>query len=326
MSDTSDTTKDIERLRTVVEQKLGRKVCSPKDFQILHDAVYQECHEMVSISTLKRIWGYVQTTSLPRTSSLTPLAQYAGYADWEDFAEDRPVKTAETIETVKEKEPEVPGSQASRNPAYRLGIAVAIVTVATLMIWAVFAKGGKDSVPDEAEPATAIEQSDAPSGKRVLRKGTDCFRTTGDYLFLFGIEDGDSAYFRMLPGHKNIIVWGPEYNHPVWHNEGDKQKLMPTITEYWTPLPGENEDYTPAYIKEFNAGLYRERMLTDELRIVFMKNIADGFYVFLGIYRFDSEQSNTERTIWKRVADNCDLGKLDQLERLREDDGDNKNP
>lgn len=156
-----------------------------------------------------------------------------------------------------------------------------------------------------------------PSGQRVLHKGDDYFRTIGEYLLLFGIEDGDSAYWRPLPGHKNVIVWGPEYGHPVWHNEGDMRQLMPTITEYWIPLPGTSETYTPEYIKKRNADFYEERMQTDELRITFMKNIINGFYVFLGIYRFDSQQSSTERSVWKRVADECDLGRLDQIELLR---------
>ena len=306
-----DTTKDIERLRTAVEQKLSRKICTPKDFEVLRVAVFQECHAMVSVSTLKRIWGYVQSDSSPRISSLTPLAQYAGYADWESFAEDRPAEMTETADT--------PDSQTHRSFSRRFGIATATVAVVAAATWGIFMRGVKGEAQENGQPPV-VGQADAPSGKRILHKGRDCFRTTGEYLLLFGIEDGDSAYFRHLPGHKNIIVWGPEYGHPVWHNEGDKQKLMPTITEYWTPLPGENEAFTPDSIKRVNAGFYAERMQTDELRIVFMKHIVDGFYVFLGIYRYDSKQSDTERTIWRRVADKCDLGKLDQLERLRADD------
>lgn len=307
----SDFKQDIERLRTAVEQKVGLKMCITKDFEVLRDAIMEECHEAVSVSTLKRIWGHVQTDGLPRTSSLTLLAQYVGYADWKHFTEDHPVETTETPDTAA-----MPTTRPRRSTARRVVIVVATVAVLTLAVWAT-AMGGVFRHSSETETTTTT--IGAPSGKRVLHKGDDYFRTIGEYLLLFGIEDGDSAYWRPLPGHKNVIVWGPEYGHPVWHNEGDKELLMPTITEYWIPLPGTSETYTPEYIKKRNADFYKERMQTDELRITFMKNIVNGFYVFLGIYRFDSRQSTSERTIWRRVADNCDLGLLDQLEQLRTD-------
>lgn len=305
----SDLKQDIERLRTAVEQKLGRQVRTLKDFEMLREAIFQERHEMVSVSTLKRIWGYIQTDSLPRTSSLTLLAQYVGYADWKHFTEDHPVETTETPDTAA-----MPTTRPRRSTAQRVVIVVATVAILTLAVWAT-AMGGVFRHSSETETTTTT--IGAPSGKRVLHKGDDYFQTIGEYLQLFGIEDGDSAYIRPLPGHEQVFVWGPEYGHPVWHNEGDKKQLMPTITEYWIPLPGTNKDYTPEYIKAYNAGLYNYRMHTDELRIVFMKNIAEGFYAFLGIYRFDRQHSSTERSVWKRVADDCDLGCLDQIELLR---------
>jgi len=105
--------------------------------------------------------------------------------------------------------------------------------------------------------------------------------------------------------------------HPVWHNEGDPEKLMPTITEYWIPLPGDKDFQSAEYVRLANEKLYYERMNKNELRITFMKNIVDSFYVFLGIYVMDKEKSSKERTVWKRIADDCDLGLLDELERLR---------
>jgi len=64
-----------------------------------------------------------------------------------------------------------------------------------------------------AGPANAEDSlsgdSIVPSGQRVLRKGQDCFRSIEEYLSLFGIPNGDTAYFRPLPGHDLIYVWGP---------------------------------------------------------------------------------------------------------------------
>ena len=178
---------------------------------------------------------------------------------------------------------------------------------------AILLKGNQSEGSNDAALTDAIP----PSGKRLLRKGQDCFRTIDDYLILFGIEASDTAYSRPLPGHKEVYVWGPEYQHPVWHNDGDTAQLMPTITEYWTPLPGEKEFQNEEYVRLANEKLYYERLEKDELRLTFMKNIVDGFYVFLGVYRMDRENSTKEKTVWKRVADQCDLGNLDKIELLR---------
>ena len=116
---------------------------------------------------------------------------------------------------------------------------------------------------------------------------------------------------------KHVYVWSPEYGHPVWHNEGDSLQLMPTITEYWTPMAGTAEYRSEEYVKLANEKLYYERMEKDELRITFMRHLVPNFYVFLGVYRMDTEHSTCERFVWKRVCDTCDLGLLPQLQQLR---------
>ena len=63
---------------------------TPKDFEYLRDSIYEECHEMVSISTLKRLWGYNKYDNTPRKSSLNPIARYVGFRDWDDFLQQNP--------------------------------------------------------------------------------------------------------------------------------------------------------------------------------------------------------------------------------------------
>ena len=294
----SDMTTHIERLKASAEQKVGRQMHTPKDFDYLRDCIYEECHEMVSLSTLKRLWGYDRYEGTPRVSSLNPIARYVGFRDWDDFLHDQ-------SDSDGQEKPN------RRIGIYVLGVLLALIVVVGGVLW--WSHGSSSEQTDAAVVADNL----APSGKRVLRKGQDCFRTIDDYLMLFGIETTDTAYFRPLPGNKYVYVWGPEYGHPVWHNEGDSTQLMPTITEYWTPLPGEQSFQNAEYVRLANEKLYYERLEKDELRLTFMKNIVDGFYVFLGIYRMDREQSTIEKTVWKRVSDQCDLGHLDKIELLR---------
>ncbi len=302
-------TEHIERLREAAEKKVGRRMHTPKDFDLLRDSIYEECHEMVSISTLKRLWGYNRYEGTPRVSSLNPIARYVGYRDWDEYTlncssnEEQDVSN-ESLPPIKQK------------PNGHLGI---YVLAALVLLIVAIGYGLLLNRHSSTEPVDALTATDffVPSGKRVLRKGQDCFRTIDDYLVLFGIEATDTAYFRPLPNSKDVYLWGPEYLHPVWHNEGDSTLLLPTITEYWTPLVGEKGYQNMEYIRLANEKLYYERLEKDELRLTFMKNLVDGFYVFIGIYRMDREQSTTEKTVWKRISDECDLGNLDKIEQLR---------
>lgn len=281
------TDNELARLREAIEQKVGRKIRTPKDFDYLYSCIYDKCGTMVSISSLKRIWGYVSTDSSPRLSTLDPLARYVGYDDWEQFAARQTDAQPKRRHTL----------------AYWLtALAVAVVTASAVYV-----------LPSSQPNAETTKKY---SGQRVLHKGQDTFRTIDQYLELFGIGGGDTAYFRPLPGMNFVYVWGPEYGHPVWHNEGDTLQLMPTITEYWKPLPGTADYQSEKYIKEVNAKLYYERMTNDELRITFMRDLIDGFYVFLGVYRLDRELSTPEHCVWRRVSDECGLGCLGDLESL----------
>ena len=295
-----------------MESVAGRRMLTPKDFEFLRNSIYEECHEMVSISTLKRLWGYNRYDNTPRLSSLNPIARYVGFRDWDDFLQHQSYDEGQ----------ETPEAAPSSTPKKgHRPIQIYVLTALLIIIIGVI--GGVlwlKHTPSESQDDTSAQvMAIAPSGKRVLRKGQDCFRKIEDYLELFGIEATDTAYFRPLPGHKEVYVWGPEYLHPVWHNEGDSALLMPTITEYWTPLPGEQDFQNKEYVRLANEKLYYERLEKDELRLTFMKNIVDGFYVFLGIYRMDKENSSIEKTVWKRVTDQCDLGNLDKVELLRND-------
>lgn len=304
MSNPEDTA--LTNLIKDVEQKAGRKMHTPKDFDYLHDCIYEQCHEMVSTSTLKRIWGYNKYGGTPRVSSLDPIARFIGYSNWDDY-----------LEQHVNKEEEQNAVPMQKRPHKRLAISAVAAFISVIAITGgyLLMTGKSEQKPDD----TLLTDVVTPSGKRVLRKGQDCFRTIDEYLSLFGMEAGDTAYFQPLPGYTYVYLWGPEYGHPVWHNKGDSTLLMPTITEYWTPLTGEQGFQSPEYVRLFNEKLYYERMEKDELRITFMKNIVDGFYVFLGIYRMDKELSSTEKTVWRRVADQCDLGNLNRIEQLRED-------
>lgn len=306
----------IARLRQAVECKAGRQIRTPKDFDYLSEVIFADCHAMLSVSTLKRIWGYVQTDSSPRPSTLDPLTRYVGFADWEDFAAknspaEEELRPAQGVpSSAQGGQPSALGERpVRRKPLWRRPLFLLSVVLLAVAALAVILARGIHHFGMAAQPV--------PSGQRVLHSGKDCFQNIDEYLALFGVSATDTAYFQPLPGKTYVYLWGPEYGNTTWHNEGNALQLMPTITEYWTPNPDEVYYATKEYVVLANEKLYYERLDRDELRITFMRDIVDSLYVFLGIYRMDRDLSTSEKFVWRRVCDSIDLGHLDVIEKLR---------
>lgn len=76
-----------DKLKMCVREKLDHSLESPSDFDYLVLKVKEVTHEDISATTLKRIFGYIPSTSAPRRSSLAILARYLGYSGWGDFLE-----------------------------------------------------------------------------------------------------------------------------------------------------------------------------------------------------------------------------------------------
>ena len=112
-----DTLKDIEKLKQAIEKKAGRTMRSPVDFDRLSYLIHENNREQISPSTLKRLWGYVSSSHMPRYSSLSTLARYIGYPDWDAFCQSSPTITESyffTSETIH---------SANLQPGKRLKIA-----------------------------------------------------------------------------------------------------------------------------------------------------------------------------------------------------------
>lgn len=77
----------ITLLKKSVEEKMNYSLKSPTNFEALINRVYQECHELLSLSTVKRLWGYVKFCPRPRLSTLSILSRFVGFKDWDDFCD-----------------------------------------------------------------------------------------------------------------------------------------------------------------------------------------------------------------------------------------------
>ena len=293
----------IQLLREKVEQKAGRKMMTPKDFDFLSESIFEEIHTRISPSTLKRIWGYLQNDNTPRSTSLNILANYVGYDDWDSF-----MASAEKEHVILPEEPEPSDGQSDtpinvqdfkkrKSKLKSIILASAALLLAAVLFTAMW----------------LFFKSTDTSQQQTLHKGLNSYATMDDCLKLFGITTDKKKHYQAVPNLNNIYVWCPTYHHPVWQNDGDSIQLLPTITERWTPAPEQN-------IPQVQINLYRSRayvkaLANRELRLTFMRGVIDSTFTFLGVYRL-SPRSNEDSIVWERIADECDLNNLGLLEQF----------
>ncbi len=80
----------LNLLKQAVELSFGRTPASPYDFDSLSIQIQTATNEKLSISTLKRFWGYVNSSHTPTYTTLSVLARYAGCRDWNSFCAQHP--------------------------------------------------------------------------------------------------------------------------------------------------------------------------------------------------------------------------------------------
>lgn len=73
-----------------------------QDFDRLSEIIFQKTKIKLSVSTLKRVWGKVNYTSLPSAITLNALAIYNGYGSWREFWQQHNAeKPATDVSTAK---------------------------------------------------------------------------------------------------------------------------------------------------------------------------------------------------------------------------------
>lgn len=78
---------EIERLKKDLESKCGISVRTPADFNYLSGLVTGKTGDILSPTTLKRLWGYINGSDTIRHSTLNILAKYLDFKHWEDYLE-----------------------------------------------------------------------------------------------------------------------------------------------------------------------------------------------------------------------------------------------
>ena len=78
---------ELAYLLTEVEKKYGRRIATTTDFESLSVVIEHTIGELISSSTLKRLWGYVTLNPTPRLATLDVLSRFIGYKDFKGFCD-----------------------------------------------------------------------------------------------------------------------------------------------------------------------------------------------------------------------------------------------
>ncbi len=68
-----------------MEKVSGRRIQTPQDFDFLAAKILGKTQQSISVSTLKRLYGYVSAEGSLRRTTLDILCQYVGYQSWAAF-------------------------------------------------------------------------------------------------------------------------------------------------------------------------------------------------------------------------------------------------
>ncbi len=81
----TSTHQNILILRNLVEDIVGRKLNTTNDFALLSYELKENGYGYLSVSTLKRVWGYVGGYNNIRETTLDILSSFVGYTDYRTF-------------------------------------------------------------------------------------------------------------------------------------------------------------------------------------------------------------------------------------------------
>lgn len=78
----------LEELIKLTNQKIGYILATPSDFNQLHLEIKKKLGTTISVSSIKRIWGYVEYDGFPSVSTLNTLARFNDIPGWLNFLAD----------------------------------------------------------------------------------------------------------------------------------------------------------------------------------------------------------------------------------------------
>jgi hypothetical protein len=86
-----------------VEERFGKPIRYAKDCEVLAMSIFAFTNEKISTSTVKRLFGIIETGNEPRLYTLDILAKYLGYINYDHLLQEfnpNKMESSEALETI----------------------------------------------------------------------------------------------------------------------------------------------------------------------------------------------------------------------------------
>lgn len=146
----------IAKCRALIERELSwgnSDYWSDSDFQTLSRLIHERTKVQLSITTLKRIWGRVDYSASPATSTLDALAGFLGYDSWRSFVAN--------VSLAK------PKKSKFRVPLIWGGCIVTLFVI-VIIVWPSFIFR---TAPKQSERSSALSPDDFALSAKVISRG-----------------------------------------------------------------------------------------------------------------------------------------------------------
>lgn len=94
-------------IRQKIEARYGKPLRYSKDCDGLANSINKSSHERVSVTTLKRLFGFAKSVEQPRLYTLDVVAAYIGYKDWSSLLANIEKTENISVQATKTKQVEV---------------------------------------------------------------------------------------------------------------------------------------------------------------------------------------------------------------------------
>ncbi len=204
----------LAHCRIQIEEQLNwgpSETWATQDFEELSVQMQDRTGQVISATTLKRIWGRVAYDSNPSRHSLDTLAVFLGHQSWRDY-------TTTIKDVVVEAEPaSQPSSipvEKKRTPIFALSVFMLMLGASTVIWLGIRFAGSGDDEQAESTPIKFVSRSLANDLPNTVIFEYDVSNIKGDSFFIQ--QSWDSRRRTRISAQKN--VHSSIYFYPGYYN------------------------------------------------------------------------------------------------------------
>ena len=289
----------LAHCRIQIEKKLNwgpSESWATQDFEELSIQMQDKTGQVISATTLKRIWGRVAYDSSPSRHSLDTLAVFLGHKSWREYTTtindiaEEPATTASTPTVDLEKK---------RTPVLPLSIFMLLLGAASVIWLGIRFSGSADDEQAEATPIKFVSRSLANDLPNTVIFEYDVSNIQGDSFFIQ--QSWDSRRRTKISAqnnvHSSIYFYPGYYNAKLIANDSIIKELPVHVkTNQWSAMILKDMPiYLPeeALLKDGSLAI-SEKWVSEEGYDISSPDHVSGFYYVQDFGPLQSENFSME--------------------------------